>query len=684
MSNMVLDAALAYAELGYPVFPCAPDAKIPITSNGFKDATTNIEQIESWWESHPNANIGLPASGLIVVDVDGPDNKWPKDQEKAESLTAGPVSKTPRGGRHYIFRQPEGKTWKNSANKLAPKVDTRASGGYIVVPPSKINDKGYEWIDSMELDVSVTELPTPPQWLIDELDSIGNPSQPIKIDSGSSIASGQRNDTLTRLAGSMRRVGMCQPEILVAMTQVNQDRCDPPLSENDVLKITNSICRYAPDEVATSLVEGNYAYFGPPEPVPNFDDPGNIPSSLLRIPGLISEIMDYGLETAPYPNVVMAFCGALALQAVLSGRKVRDPGDNRTNFYLLGLAHSAAGKDWPRKINTTVLYNVGLSEHLGERFASGEGIQDALFLTPSMLFQTDEIDGMLQSINKSKDARHENIMSTLLTMYSSASSVFPMRRKASKEAAGSIDQPCLTIFGTAIPNHYYEALSERMLTNGFFARMIILESDKRGAGQEPQRINIPDRVLATAKWWAAFRPGPGNLEALHPSPITVQQTAGAKKILIDTRKEAEAEYAKAEDKGDSVGTTVWGRVSEQSRKLALIYAISSNHNKPEINSGAAKWATEFIMHQTKRMLFMAQAHVADNPFHADCLKIVKKLTEAKDGMLSHSVLLKRMKMDSQSFQKIIGTMAQRGDITSQVQSTTGRKGLFYKLVNGGE
>jgi len=84
-----------------------------------------------------------------------------------------------------------------------------------------------------------------------------------------------------------------------------------------------------------------------------------------------------------------------------------------------------------------------------------------------MLFQTDEIDGMLQSINKAKDARHEAIMGTLLTMYSSANSVFPMRRKAGKEAPGAIDQPCLVVFGTAIPNHYYEALSDRMLTNGF-------------------------------------------------------------------------------------------------------------------------------------------------------------------------------------------------------------------------
>ncbi|MCZ7600818.1 MAG: hypothetical protein M5U09_28000 [Gammaproteobacteria bacterium] len=114
---------------------------------------------------------------------------------------------------------------------------------------------------------------------------------------------------------------------------------------------------------------------------------------------------------------------------------MRDGGDNRTNIYLLGLAHSSAGKDWPRKVNTRIVHEIGLSECLGERFASGEGIQDALFKQPGMLFQTDEIDGMLQSINRARDARHEAIMSTLLTMYSSSNSVYPMRPQGGQGVA---------------------------------------------------------------------------------------------------------------------------------------------------------------------------------------------------------------------------------------------------------
>ena len=414
---------------------------------------------------------------------------------------------------------------------------------------------------------------------------------------------------------------------------------------------------------------------------PPLSDPGPLPLGMCRLPGFVSEVMDHCLETAPYPNVPLAFCGALALQALLAGRKVRDEADNRTNIYLLALAYSAVGKDWPRKLNTSILHRVGRIESLGEKFASGEGIQDALFLSPSLLFQTDEIDGLLQSINKSRDARYENIMTTLLTMYSSANSVYPMRKKANQESPGVIDQPCLVLYGTAIPTHYYDALSERMLTNGLFARMLIVESGTRSAGQDPKIINPPPRVLDTAQWWADFCPGSGNLADFHPQPEIVEAGDDARGLLVEARLAAEAEYAQSEQRGDPVGTTVWGRVPEQIRKLALLYAVSVNHENPRIDVPAIRWATAFVLHQTKRMLFMASGHVSDNPFHAHCLKLLRKLREATDQTLPHSVLLKRMKIDAKTFQELITTLEQQGDLQVGTVTRAGSSLRSYRLAS---
>jgi len=703
----MLVSALKYAGLGFPVFPCVPGGKAPLTQHGFKDASTDTEQIRTWWMRHPTANIAMPTASLLVVDVDGADNQWPGDAGKFSDLTHCPLSHTAGGGRHYIFRQPVGAGWKNTASKIAQKVDTRANGGYIILPPSLVDGKPYQWADDFEL--KPADLPEPPGWLAELLTGtddlfasavaaaneggqFGSEGVPLPpqgatcISDGNLIPAGQRNATLARLAGVMRRVGMAQGEVLAALAQANRNRCQPPISDKEVERIAASIARYEPDQVAVAVAEDHWGQdtetAGQAEDfAPAIVDPGPLPEKLLRVPGLISDVMDHCLATAPYPNRVLAFSGALALQAVLAGRKVRDPDDNRTNLYILGLAQSSAGKDRPRKLNTEILYAAGLSDQIGGQFASGEGIQDAVFSEPSMLFQTDEIDGMLQSINKSRDARHENIMGTLLTMFSSANSIFPMRRKAGKESPGVIDQPCLVVFGTAIPNHYYEALSERMLTNGFFARTIILECGARARGQRPGIRSIPERVLETARWWAEFRPGKGNLQDWHPEPVIVQQTKAAQRILDETRCEAEDEYAKSEARGDSAGTALWGRVAEHARKLALVYAVSENHVEPKIGQAAAEWARDFSIYQARRMLFMAQSHVAENPFHAECLKFMRKLRSEPSGELSHSVILKRMKVNAKTFKVLVNTLEQRGDIVTRTEIAAGGSGKFYSLVN---
>ena len=283
--------------------------------------------------------------------------------------------------------------------------------------------------------------------------------------------SGGHSQTYAAATALVHGFGIEPATSLVLLTDHYNPRCIPPWSDKELQHKVNQAATKPHDrpfgwlrderpeapiddvDLSQFVVKPNVTDDDEPESLETSaaEDPGVLPDRLLRVPGFINEVMDHCLETAPYPNQIMAFCGALALQAMLAGRRVRDPGDNRTNLYLLGLAHSAAGKDWSRKLNVKILHSIGLADCIGERFASGEGIQDSPQMTPAMLFQTDEIDGLLQSINKSQDARHEQIMSTLLTMYSSANSVYPMRRKAGKELPGVINQPSLVILAPPFP-----------------------------------------------------------------------------------------------------------------------------------------------------------------------------------------------------------------------------------------
>ncbi len=264
MTDLV-QAALASAELGYRVFPCAAETNpAPLTPQGFKNATTDANQIERWWRRYPNACIGIATEGLLVIDVDAPPNPWLSDRpELAAELLSAPTSVTPGGGRHHFFRRPAGKTWKCTVGRLAPHVDTRTDGGYVVIPPSVRSDGSYRWIEGCEIDTGIEGLPEPPGWLIEQLDIVGSD---LRITSNEAsapghenlIPSGQRNGALARLAGTMRRAGMSQPEIVAAIHETNLLRCRPPLGRDEVERIAASISRYEPDQITVALIEDHW------------------------------------------------------------------------------------------------------------------------------------------------------------------------------------------------------------------------------------------------------------------------------------------------------------------------------------------------------------------------------------------------------------------------------------------
>jgi hypothetical protein len=224
-------------------------------------------------------------------------------------------------------------------------------------------------------------------------------------------------------------------------------------------------------------------------------------------------------------------------------------------------------------------------------------------------------------------------MTVLLELFSSASMMYSMRSKAGKpRIPGVIHQPHLTVFGTATPTHYYEAMSERMLTNGFFARMVIVDTGKRSSGQEPGLVDtMSDRLVETARWWGNYQPGEhrGNLIGFYPVPVIVPYSDEAKHHITEFRQHADDEYAQAEDRKDEVAMTVWGRANENARKLALLYACSENHTKPEISVDAVRWASAFVEHQIQRMLYMANQYVSTNDFDAECKKALRYLIRSK-------------------------------------------------------
>jgi len=151
----LVNAALWYAEQGLRVFPLAPGSKIPRKgSAGCKDATTDAEQIRVWWREDWHANVGLATGHLVdVVDFDGAlgHAAWSRVFPQADALVPGAellaTVSTPRpGGLHAYVRA------AGAGNRagMVPGVDYRGAGGYVVAPPSHVDNGSYRFLRPLQ------------------------------------------------------------------------------------------------------------------------------------------------------------------------------------------------------------------------------------------------------------------------------------------------------------------------------------------------------------------------------------------------------------------------------------------------------------------------------------------------------------------------------------------------------
>lgn len=233
---------------------CSSAAKHPRTEHGLTDASTDPAQITAWWNQWLTANIGVTTgqhSRIVVLDCDikngGPDRlRELMDRHGAintlTSITGG-------GGQHWVFQAPANPL-RNTASAIAPGIDTRAEGGYIVAPPSvHLSGHKYEW------DNRVRPQPVP-EWLLLLWPTVTPPAPAINGTAPTAehptwirdalaygAGQGQRNNLATRVIGYFHSKGIPRDVILETVQQFAQ-RCRPPIELPELQNIINSVLRY--------------------------------------------------------------------------------------------------------------------------------------------------------------------------------------------------------------------------------------------------------------------------------------------------------------------------------------------------------------------------------------------------------------------------------------------------------
>ncbi|HRQ74201.1 MAG TPA: DUF3987 domain-containing protein [Phycisphaerales bacterium] len=718
-SNL-LGAARWYLARGYAPIPVPAGTKVPVLK-GWTDLRLADADLPQHFNGTGNIGVllGEPSGWLVDVDL---------DCEEAVALapqflppTGATTGRPGKPASHWWYVSEGAKTRKHqdpASKKMI--VELRSTGAQTVVGPS-VHPSGEPY-DPLEGDPAVVDAETLGAAVAALAEAVrkqrhgdtparqaAKPAASRCLPASDGVlrraeayldhippaisGSGGHSQTYAAATAMVHGFGLDPETAFGLLWDRYNPRCDPPWSEKEL--------RHKVNDAASKPHERPHGWLrdaGPVEPsdvdlsgfmaAPALStdssdvddapvDPGPLPDHFLSVPGLVSEVMAHNRATAHRWQPMLALAGAICLQAVLAGRKVRDERGNRTNLYVVCLAGSGSGKDNARIINKDVLFKAGLNDLEGqEDLASDAGLVTAVEAQPAVLFQIDEFGRWLRTIGDPKKAPHLfNVISTLMKMYSSARSVFKGKAYADAKRNKVIDQPCVSLLATTAPEHFKHALTPDAMSDGFMARLIVFET-----GEMPPRVWQPEKdppqaIVDAAAWWGAFNPG-GNLSREHPRPIVVPTTDDARAVFNRLAALADTEMERPREDLRSI----WARVEEKACRLALIYACSENREKPVIDADAAEWACGLSEHLTRRVLYLAHEYVSQGEFDAKQKAVLRAMRTAGGRMTRSQMCRVTQHLTQRERDEVIENLKETGRLKEAVEPTAGRSRRVYELL----
>lgn len=243
-------AAVEYLRRGWSVVPIRPRSKLPLIAwEQYQRRLADEREVAEWFRYWPDANIGIVTgtiSHLAVLDIDprhGGAESLADLERKNGPLPATMEAETGGNGRHLYF-QPA--TLLRSRAGLAAGIDLRAEGGLVVAPTSvHPSGKRYAWRIGHD---PATLLPVLlPQWLERFASSNsagrGHPAWHWRELLRAGVEEGVRNNAIASLAGHLLWRGVDPDVVTELLLCWNQIRCRPPLDDEEVVRVADSITR---------------------------------------------------------------------------------------------------------------------------------------------------------------------------------------------------------------------------------------------------------------------------------------------------------------------------------------------------------------------------------------------------------------------------------------------------------
>jgi hypothetical protein len=338
-----------------------------------------------------------------------------------------------------------------------------------------------------------------------------------------------------------------------------------------------------------------------------------------------------------------------------------------------------------------VFFEAGLAHHRGgNKIASGAGLLTALHRQPAILFQIDEFGMFLAAAaDRKRSPRHiTEILDNMTELFTAASGIFLGAEYANRDGSNErrdIVQPCLSVYGTTTPLHFWGALQGANVVDGSLARFLILPSDEdypdenltAGLRQAPRTlIEGLQRVAAGGGRSAGNLTGrtAGPETAVDPMVVPMAADARARFSILSTEITAELRAA-----AGTPYTSILARVAENAAKLALIVAVGRAPHAPAIRIEDADWSIDFVRHHAWQTIEAVERHVADTETEANVKRLREIIRKAGTVGITKSEITRASQwIRARDRDDILLTLIESGDVTTAMRETAGRRAMIFQ------
>lgn len=688
------------------------------------------------WATWPGAGVGVatgPASRVVGLDFDTRPEFW--------SAIEGEIPTSPlikRGQKGYTaFYCYAGETTKQFIlpGDSVPTIEILAAGRQSVIPPTPHPDTGrcYQWDGDDFMTIAATSLPMLPPNIAAVIDDI------LGIDRAAAVrvdrAAGDGFVPSPEMAEEM--LAHINPEVSAArwiaigssLKSAYPDDVAFDLwnlwSSRDKREWRRGIPQYQPsrmyrrwqgiDPAKTGVTIGTFiqaakdggfrdwhfdddrqldgvsAELAPPKPETIIvelpaEPRTTIPKDIVAAaPGLVGDIAEWITATAIKPQPVLSLGAALAFVGAIKGKRVRTPTNLRTNLYVLGLGGTGSGKNHPIDVLQflhTFIYR-GAFGILGDRPASEPGLYATVNdRNGRCLILWDEIGHAISAMSKRQAATHYSAILSAFTEFFSAAGRASTGTRLAGGGRDPIVQPCLCVYGTTVPDRFFESLTEDSVVDGFLARWLVFECDDSWPDENDDaalvkpKQSIVDRLLAIEAAKPVAQPGGVDVD----TPPVVPYGPEGGRLMRSVRREYRELGRRAEASRDPAAP-LWVRAAEHVAKLALVVTDGDETGEREV-----RWAHRLVQTQCQNMVNLIEARLYQNEQERVTKRVLRHIRAAGRGGITRSELtnltfdLKKRERD-----EVLDTLVESGQVTAETGNVgtkgPGRRPQIFRIAN---